>query len=236
MREPMQAAAARAAGCASDPRSCFGSSHHRLGSDGNRHVRPKFDTLLGIGMRLTGTLTSWKDDRGFGFIAPTHGGAELFVHISALPRDGTRPTVGEKLTYELGRGKNGRPQAVNVQRQATNRVPERVRIRRSEPRKNRSLLTKFIWLVILLALGAFMFDQYQKQLAEPPSQSEPSTSWAEPAIEIQGFKCDGRTYCSQMTSCTEAKFFLRNCPGTQMDGNNDGTPCEQQWCKNPFSK
>ncbi|MBA3031570.1 MAG: excalibur calcium-binding domain-containing protein [Rhodocyclaceae bacterium] len=25
-------------------------------------------------------------------------------------------------------------------------------------------------------------------------------------------------------------FFLRNCPNVQMDGNNDGIPCEQQWC------
>lgn len=44
------------------------------------------------------------------------------------------------------------------------------------------------------------------------------------------FSCDGRTYCSQMTSCDEATFFLRNCPGVKMDGNNDGVPCEQQWC------
>lgn len=44
------------------------------------------------------------------------------------------------------------------------------------------------------------------------------------------FSCDGRTYCSQMTSCEEATFFLRNCPGVKMDGNNDGVPCEQQWC------
>jgi endonuclease YncB( thermonuclease family) len=44
------------------------------------------------------------------------------------------------------------------------------------------------------------------------------------------YKCDGRTYCSQMTSCDEATFFLQNCPGTKMDGNNDGVPCEKQWC------
>jgi len=44
------------------------------------------------------------------------------------------------------------------------------------------------------------------------------------------FKCDGRTYCSQMTSCAEATYFLKNCPGTKMDGNNDGVPCEKQWC------
>ena len=187
-------------------------------------------------MRLTGTLRSWKDDRGFGFIAPTHGGAELFVHISALPRDGTRPTVGEKLTYELGRGKNGQPQAVNVQREAIGRVSERARVRRSEPRQNRSVLKKGIGLVILLALGAFVFNQYQTRLSAQPSPPEPLVSRSKPVIEVQGFKCDGRTHCSQMTSCTEAKYFLKNCPGTQMDGNNDGTPCEQQWCTNPFSK
>jgi hypothetical protein len=48
---------------------------------------------------------------------------------------------------------------------------------------------------------------------------------AEPA-----FKCDGRTHCSQMRSCEEATFFLRNCPGVKMDGNHDGVPCERQWC------
>ena len=44
------------------------------------------------------------------------------------------------------------------------------------------------------------------------------------------FKCDGRTHCSQMTSCAEATFFLQNCPDVKMDGNNDGVPCEKQWC------
>lgn len=44
------------------------------------------------------------------------------------------------------------------------------------------------------------------------------------------YTCDGRTHCSQMTSCEEAKFFLRNCPGTKMDGDNDGIPCERQLC------
>jgi cold shock CspA family protein len=62
-------------------------------------------------VRLSGILRSWNDERGFGFIAPTHGGAELFVHISALPRDGSRPVAGDSVTYELGRGKNGKPQA-----------------------------------------------------------------------------------------------------------------------------
>jgi hypothetical protein len=45
------------------------------------------------------------------------------------------------------------------------------------------------------------------------------------------FQCDGRTHCSQMSSCEEATYFLKNCPGTKMDGNHDGVPCEKQWCK-----
>lgn len=44
------------------------------------------------------------------------------------------------------------------------------------------------------------------------------------------FSCDGREYCSQMTSCAEATFFLKNCPNVKMDGNHDGVPCESQWC------
>ena len=46
-----------------------------------------------------------------------------------------------------------------------------------------------------------------------------------------GYRCDGRTHCSQMKSCAEAKFFLANCPNVEMDGDGDGIPCEQQWCQ-----
>ena len=29
----------------------------------------------------------------------------------------------------------------------------------------------------------------------------------------------------------EATWFLKHCPGVKMDGNNDGVPCERQWCR-----
>lgn len=44
------------------------------------------------------------------------------------------------------------------------------------------------------------------------------------------FRCEGKTRCSQMRSCEEATFYLQNCPGTKMDGDEDGVPCESQWC------
>lgn len=40
------------------------------------------------------------------------------------------------------------------------------------------------------------------------------------------FRCDGRRYCSEMTSREEADFFLQHCPDTAMDGDSDGIPCE----------
>jgi hypothetical protein len=53
----------------------------------------------------------------------------------------------------------------------------------------------------------------------------------QPGKQRAAFTCDGRTYCSQMTSCAEANYFLSNCPGVKMDGNHDGVPCQEQWCK-----
>lgn len=47
---------------------------------------------------------------------------------------------------------------------------------------------------------------------------------------VMAYECDGRQYCSQMTSCDEASWFLVNCPDMKMDGDNDGIPCEKQWC------
>lgn len=61
----------------------------------------------------------------------------------------------------------------------------------------------------------------------PASEHQPPTA----PPPRSAFRCDGRTHCSQMTSCAEARFFLENCPGVKMDGNNDGVPCERQWCK-----
>lgn len=51
------------------------------------------------------------------------------------------------------------------------------------------------------------------------------------SASASSFTCDGRKHYSQMTSCAEATYFVQHCPNTKMDGNNDGIPCEQQWCR-----
>jgi len=66
--------------------------------------------------------------------------------------------------------------------------------------------------------------------AKPAAGMTPNVPLASVSTSNRGFRCDGRTYCSQMHSCAEATYFLRHCPGVKMDGNNDGVPCEKQWC------
>jgi endonuclease YncB( thermonuclease family) len=39
--------------------------------------------------------------------------------------------------------------------------------------------------------------------------------------------CGTKTYCKEMTSCEEARFYLLNCGSTRLDGDGDGTPCEK---------
>lgn len=50
----------------------------------------------------TGTVKWFNETKGFGFIQPDAGGADVFVHISAVQRSGlTGLTEGQKITYEV---------------------------------------------------------------------------------------------------------------------------------------
>jgi len=101
-------------------------------------------------------------------------------------------------------------------------------------------MKKVILWVLIGALGVFAWQRLHRPLASveeasQPVSAEPQDSPQAPSTEAVAatpFKCDGRIYCSQMTSCEEAEFFLENCPGVKMDGGGDGVPCERQWCGN----
>lgn len=67
--------------------------------------------------------------------------------------------------------------------------------------------------------------------AARPASPQATTPTAPAPAPAALYRCDGRTRCTQMSSCDEAKYFLKNCPSTAMDGDNDGLPCEEQWCR-----
>jgi uncharacterized membrane protein YsdA (DUF1294 family)/cold shock CspA family protein len=65
-------------------------------------------------MRFEGTLKSWTDDRGFGFIEPDQGGAEVFVHIKTIVNLQGRPQVGQRFGFEIELGPQGKKRAAKV--------------------------------------------------------------------------------------------------------------------------
>lgn len=173
-------------------------------------------------MRIEGTLTKWNDDRGFGFVTPTQGGAEIFAHVSAFPRDRQRPSIGERLTFEIGMGKDEKQQARNI---LCPTRPTEKPYRLSEPGRRSDkpgLFGRLIPLGMVVALGAYGYNAYTQRATPQTAQTVQSSVAAAPSH----FHCDGRQHCSQMRTRAEAEYFLSNCPDTKMDGDDDGIPCE----------
>ena len=62
-----------------------------------------------------GTVKFFNLDRGYGFISDDAGGKDAFVHITAVERSGmTSLREGQRLSYELESGRDGKSSAVNL--------------------------------------------------------------------------------------------------------------------------
>ncbi|EPF9726384.1 transcription antiterminator/RNA stability regulator CspE [Vibrio fluvialis] len=65
--------------------------------------------------KTTGSVKWFDETKGFGFITPDNGGADVFVHFNAIASEGFRTlTEGQKVTFNVEQGAKG-PQAANVQ-------------------------------------------------------------------------------------------------------------------------
>lgn len=117
-------------------------------------------------MRFKGTLTDWKDDRGFGFIEPAEGGSRVFCHIKAFDVRVRRPIAGDRVTYEIGKDAQGRSTAIKVrpvgleeaQYQPNTRSKPSTNYGRNEPRVRRPWWHKlFLPLAVAAAVYVYQF-------------------------------------------------------------------------------
>jgi CspA family cold shock protein len=63
----------------------------------------------------SGRVKFFNADRGFGFISPDGGGADVFVQVHDVEAAGMKTLVaGQSVAYEIGPARDGRSKAVNL--------------------------------------------------------------------------------------------------------------------------
>jgi uncharacterized membrane protein YsdA (DUF1294 family)/cold shock CspA family protein len=82
--------------------------------------------------RQAGELVQWNDERGFGFIVADDG-QRCFVHIKSIARIATRPRIGDRVSFTVARGYDGRAAAKDVQIAGPNPVNMAARQRGAPP-------------------------------------------------------------------------------------------------------
>jgi cold shock CspA family protein len=173
-------------------------------------------------MRFQGRIENWNEAKGFGFVRPNGGGDRAFVHISSVTNKSHRPTSGDLISYEVQNSSKGLS-AVNALY-----VGEKTQIERT------SFFTIMLSVLIPVLIGGFVIHVLYIRITHPNSTIAASIYKATVARntlnENARFTCEQKTHCSQMTSCAEAFFYQEKCGASEMDGDRDGIPCEQQHC------
>ena len=192
-----------------------------------------------------GKLIKWIEEKGFGFIKPDNGSNEIFIHMSALKGMSRKPIVGDVINYQISIDDNGKTRAINASIEGVSHLltiapierkrastsdytvkekPYRKSLYVDKPKKRFNLFP----ITAIIVLAVFIYTK----IFHLKNQSNITTNpivHAEQIAQPEKFQCQGKVWCSDMGTYEEALFYLRNCPGTKMDGDGDGEPCESQF-------
>jgi hypothetical protein len=141
--------------------------------------------------------------------------------------------IGDMIVYELLVAANGKNKAINAQIEgvgvATKPSQTHTTVHQKRNNKTSSANLIKVILIALLTIVSLLVNKYQANRdarhSMPTAVEESITKPLVTPLQTQ-YSCQGKTYCSQMSSCEEAQFYQNHCSGTQMDGDGDGIPCE----------
>lgn len=99
-------------------------------------------------------------------------------------------------------------------------------------------IIRFIWILVFAAAGWFAWGKYDA-MVKAEQAADAAGKAARQVVPVRArtmdagvtfFTCDARS-CGQMTSCEEARYFMKSC-GMNPGASGEGAPsCEKQWCK-----
>jgi cold shock CspA family protein len=171
---------------------------------------------------MQGLIIRWNDERGFGFISSKECNGDVFAHISQFKKGYRRPKVGDLVIFQvaLEKGKQSAKSILLVGVQ-----PESTGMNTLSSR----LVGGLVLIGIVFGIYSFLMEPRSPPVIQPTIKPEVQLA-IQPAYEKMGFSCKGKTHCSQMISCDEAKYYLAHCPNVEIDGDADNVPCERQHC------
>lgn len=195
-----------------------------------------------------GKLKDWDPTKGYGFIQQDKAGPDIRISTSGFRKKPEKLQDGDRIFFQIEVDLQGKPKAVFAYRAGQHFAPAP---EVKKPTLSSLPFQQLLSVVVSLSILAWLayqsvylfkpgaFSPAVAELAESAAQqsetSQPeSPVW--PPIKIQQsvqFQCEGKQHCTEMHSCEEAVFYLENCPGVAIDGDNDGIPCERQWCGSP---
>lgn len=194
-----------------------------------------------------GKLKGWDPVKGSGFIQQDKAGPDIRIGSGGFRKKPEKLQNGDSIFFQIEVDPQGKPKAVFAYKAGQHFTPATALKRpASSTPAFQQLLSGMIALAIFGWLGYQSVQLFNAQTAFPvhtsteyPENFEQqkddrvleSPVW--PPIQAQQsvqFQCEGKQYCSEMNSCDEAEFYLKNCPNVLIDGNKDGVPCERQHC------
>ena len=94
---------------------------------------------------MKGKISSWDDEKGYGFIEPLGGGRRVFIHIKELVNRSRRPAINQVITYSLTTDKHGRLCAANATRAGD--------IKAQKSNKRNDIFSIIVALIFLTIVG-----------------------------------------------------------------------------------
>lgn len=180
---------------------------------------------------MKGTITSWKDDKGFGFITPEDKSESIFFHISSIKKAARKPAIGDAVDFEATKDSQGRLKATYVLLEgvalAPPTTPKRIT---TEPVKKDALdYFAYIMLALLAAasLGLFMKTGKPESALIPGAIFLIVLFWASKRIKQPANKQFSCSKCRSISNHDERTVLAWNRGFNKLYCK----PCHQAWLR-----